>query len=98
MLRNYDTKHNYNFSNKVYDKLISLGKIKAGENIYTMADEVHLELVDAEAKKAGIYQNRQLAMLAYRDENIEKQWQNRSNADNFGPVLGSKRQFFRAWG
>lgn len=94
MLQNYDTKHNYNFSNQVYDKLISSGKIKAGENIYAMADEVHLELVDAEAKKAGIYQHRQLAMLAYRDENIEKQWQNRWNADNFGPVLVPKDSFF----
>ena len=65
MLQNYDTKHNYNFSNKVYDELISSGKIKVGESVYTLADELHLELVDAEAKKAGIYQNKQVAMLAY---------------------------------
>lgn len=94
MSQNYDTKHSYNFSNKVYDELISSGKIKAGENMYTLGDEVHLELVDAEAKKAGIYQNRQVAMSVHRDENIEKQWQNRWNVDNFGPVAVPKDSFF----
>lgn len=94
MPQNYDTKHSYNFSNKMYDDLISSGKIRAGENLYKIGDEVYCELVDAEAKKANIYQNRTVAIPAHRDEGIENQWKNRWNADNFGPVIVPKDSFF----
>lgn len=94
MPQNYDTKHSYNFSNKMYDDLISSGKIRTGENVYEIGDVVYFELVDAEAKKANIYQNRTVAAPAHRDEDIENQWKNRWNADNFGPVIVPKDSFF----
>jgi len=94
MAQNYNTKHSYNFSDKMYNELINSGKIKAGENVYKIGDLVHFELIDAEAKKVGIYENREVAMPAYRDENIEKQWKKKWNVDNLGTVIVPKGSLF----
>lgn len=94
MSQNYDTQHSYNFSSKMYNELISSGKIKADNNIYTIGDEIHLEIIDAVAKKAGIYQYRDVQLSTFQDEEIEKQWQKKWNVDNFGPVMVPKDSFF----
>ncbi|ARS40819.1 signal peptidase I [Sphingobacteriaceae bacterium GW460-11-11-14-LB5] len=94
MVQNYDTKHSYNFSNKIYNDLVSSGKIKAEETMYAIGDEIHMELIDAQAKKAGIYQYKEVKTPAYRDEQIEQQWSRKWNVDNFGPALVPKDSFF----
>ncbi|WP_406823550.1 signal peptidase I [Pedobacter sp. KACC 23697] len=87
MIQNYDTKHSYNFSNEIYNELIDSGKIQPGETMYAIGNEIHMEIIDAIAKKANIYQYKEVKMPVYRDEEIEQKWSNRWNADNFGPVL-----------
>ena len=94
MAQNYDTKHSYNFSNEIYNDLVGSGKIKAEETMYAIGEEIHMELIDAQAKKAGIYQYKEVKMPVYRDEQIEQQWSKKWNVDNFGPALVPKDSFF----